>query len=302
MKREPSGHLRRRSPTLLFISSCSILLIWKFFTSALANGFPLEADWYQVSSNLQDSSPYSGRSQQWCSLGDLHSSTYFQVLQSHNQLQLLSLSLSFSIAFSVLQQVLGTYFSFRFLSVLPCGQPKQQSRQVLFCFCFIYIYIWQLLCLVVWPRLGDPFVSQNLKFMRLIIIISALLIFTQDLAWGKLVVICIECIYVFAASLRCYFYNHIDNTLLRRWAVPLRAILFISYSLELTGILLMYLSVPFLIISRCSHYYCHCGNFKEPHFFSFSFLVFELILFFDSLFSVGTAIYQLEDMFFFNSS
>ena len=33
----------------------------------------------------QDSSQYSGRSQQCCSLESLHSSSYFQVIQSHNQ-------------------------------------------------------------------------------------------------------------------------------------------------------------------------------------------------------------------------
>ena len=59
-------------------------------------------------------------------------------------------------AFSVLKKGLGTYLLFRFLSVLSCDQPKQQIRQVLF-FC------WLLLSLVVWPRLGDLFVSQNLR-------------------------------------------------------------------------------------------------------------------------------------------
>ena len=33
-----------------------IFLFWKFFIPALANGFPLESKWLQVSSNLQDSS------------------------------------------------------------------------------------------------------------------------------------------------------------------------------------------------------------------------------------------------------
>ena len=37
---------------------------------------------YQVSSNLQDPSQYSGRSQQCCSLDSLHLSSHFQVLQS----------------------------------------------------------------------------------------------------------------------------------------------------------------------------------------------------------------------------
>ena len=33
-----------------------IILIWEFFTPALANGFLLEPQWQQVSTNIQDSS------------------------------------------------------------------------------------------------------------------------------------------------------------------------------------------------------------------------------------------------------
>ena len=53
---------------------------WKFFTSALANGFPMKLDWQQVSSSLQDSSQYSDRSQQCFCLDSLHPSRYFKVL------------------------------------------------------------------------------------------------------------------------------------------------------------------------------------------------------------------------------
>ena len=48
----------------------------------LADNFSLEFEWQQVSSSLQDSSQYSGRSQYCCSLNSLHPSRYFQVLQS----------------------------------------------------------------------------------------------------------------------------------------------------------------------------------------------------------------------------
>ena len=58
------------------------VLIWEFFTPALADSFPLESEWQQVSSNFQDSSLYSGRSQQCYSLCGLHSSSYFQVFPS----------------------------------------------------------------------------------------------------------------------------------------------------------------------------------------------------------------------------
>ena len=45
--------------------SCSLIIIHslELFISALADGFSLESEWQQVSSSLQDSSQYSGRSQ-----------------------------------------------------------------------------------------------------------------------------------------------------------------------------------------------------------------------------------------------
>ena len=58
---------------------------WEFFTSALANGLSLEPERQQVSSNLRVSSQYSGRSQQYCSLDRLQSTSYFQVLHSLHQ-------------------------------------------------------------------------------------------------------------------------------------------------------------------------------------------------------------------------
>ena len=48
-------------------------------------------------------------------------------------------------------------FSFRFLSFLLCWQPGQQSPL----FGKFSFSCWLLLGLVVWPRLGDPFVSQT---------------------------------------------------------------------------------------------------------------------------------------------
>ena len=55
---------------------------WEFFTSALADDLSLEFEWQQISSSLQDSSQYSGRSQYCSSLDGFHSSSYFKVLQS----------------------------------------------------------------------------------------------------------------------------------------------------------------------------------------------------------------------------
>ena len=43
------------------------------------DGLLMEFEWQQVSSSLQDSSQYSVRSKQCCSLNGLHSSSNFQV-------------------------------------------------------------------------------------------------------------------------------------------------------------------------------------------------------------------------------
>ena len=76
-------------PFPIFPDTCRlhliILLIGEFFPPALADSFPLELEWQQVSSSLQDSSWLSGRSQQYCSLDGLHSSSYFQIHQSQYQ-------------------------------------------------------------------------------------------------------------------------------------------------------------------------------------------------------------------------
>ena len=61
------------------------LLFGEFFTPALADSFSLEFERQQVSSNLQYTSQYYGRSQQCNSLDGLHSSSYFQLLQSLDQ-------------------------------------------------------------------------------------------------------------------------------------------------------------------------------------------------------------------------
>ena len=53
----------------LFVQTLSLLLLLllstpcEFFISVLADGLSLEFEWQQVSSSLQDSSQYSGRSQ-----------------------------------------------------------------------------------------------------------------------------------------------------------------------------------------------------------------------------------------------
>ena len=61
-------------------------------------------------------------------------------------------------SFMVLWQGLGTYLSFCFLWFPLCGLPGWQSS--LFGW-FFFFFCWVSLGPVVWPRLGDLFVSQN---------------------------------------------------------------------------------------------------------------------------------------------
>ena len=99
----------------------------------------MEFEGQQVSSSLQDSFQYSGRSQKVCCLDDLHSSFNIQVIRPLNnpwvtapkapiRIDIIIIFI-FHIFFSIPKQGLGTYPSFRFLSVLFCGQPIQQSSQ-----------------------------------------------------------------------------------------------------------------------------------------------------------------------------
>ena len=62
-----------------------IIFISRIFTSALADSFSLDSELQQVSPGLQDSSRYSGLSQQYCSLNGLSSSSDFQLFQSPYQ-------------------------------------------------------------------------------------------------------------------------------------------------------------------------------------------------------------------------
>ena len=89
-------------------------------------------------------------------------------------------------------------------------------------------------------------------------------VFTSDLGWGKVVIICFIRIYVlfwlfFAFCCCCFvffclfwvtFFCPIDSTLQRRWAVPQSAIFLYFISLRLPGNTVMCLYVLFLVITR----------------------------------------------------
>ena len=58
--------------SLLLLSLLLLLTHWEFFTPVSSDGLSLEPEWQQVTSSLQDSSQYPGRSQKCCSLDSLH--------------------------------------------------------------------------------------------------------------------------------------------------------------------------------------------------------------------------------------
>ena len=117
----------------------------------------------------------------------------------------------------------------------------------LFLFSFIFtqstilpvlIFCWLSLGLIVWPRLGDPFVYSISRFyFRFLAVLHR--VFTSDLEWKNVMIICILWFYVFY----CFF-----------WVIFFRKVHFfgILYKLGLSGILLMCLSISFFIIPRAS--------------------------------------------------
>ena len=142
------------------------LLIWEFFAPSLADDFPMESEWQQVTPSLQNSTQYSGRSQICCSLVGLHSFSYFDVLQSLYQTFVdctectnynwyhcrFHVPLLFQFSFKAL--VFIPLFAFlQFYSVVSRNGKILYSAGSLFC--------WLSSSLVVWPRLDDPFTSQN---------------------------------------------------------------------------------------------------------------------------------------------
>ena len=126
-----------------------ITLFWELFIPASAEDFSMEFEWQQINSNLQDSSKYSGRSYNCCSLNRFNLSSNFWVFQSLNfwglfqvhQLQLISPSLSCSVVFTSL--AISRYLSLFSLSfnftLGSTGMAKSTLRQVLF---YYYYYYW----------------------------------------------------------------------------------------------------------------------------------------------------------------
>ena len=144
------------------------LLSFEFFTSALVNGFSLEFEWQQVSSSLQDSSQYFGRSQQCYSLDSLHSSSYFQVLQplyqsfgdctkctNYNWYHHHFHVPQFFLFPSKVKVLIFLFTSFQFYSMVSQDSKIYNFASSLFFFC------WLLPGLIIWLRSGDLFLSHN---------------------------------------------------------------------------------------------------------------------------------------------
>ena len=132
---------------------------WEFFTSALADGFPVEFEWQQVSKNSQNSSQYSVRSQQCSSLYSIHlsrpSSPCNNPLVTVTRVPItIGIIVTFMFHSFFKAEILISLFAI--LSILHCGPPGQQSPQF-----GKFSFSWLFLGPVVWPRLGHPFVSQN---------------------------------------------------------------------------------------------------------------------------------------------
>ena len=134
----------------------SFLHIWVFFTATLADGFLFEFERQFVSSSLQDSSNYSGRSQKRGSWDSLHSFSSFQVLLFLRQSFIDCMECTnynwynyHSVVFHLSSQVLAHISLFAFLQFYPLDSRKSKFHfsLVLYCFCR-----WLLLGLIVWLR------------------------------------------------------------------------------------------------------------------------------------------------------
>ena len=150
---------------LLLLWSLLLLLFthWEIFTLVLADGFSLESERWQVSSSLQDSSQYSGRSQ-WCSnLNGLYSSSSYFSLYDQNFLyisQWITLpTQSCLVLYSFCANLLHSLILWLMVSSL-----SPHSLHLLFC-CVLSILalIWLVLMALFWAAIRSDSVSL-LKF------------------------------------------------------------------------------------------------------------------------------------------
>ena len=116
------------------------VLFWKFFKTALADGFSQEFQGLQVSTSLQDSSQYSDQFQYCSSLDGLHLSCYFQVLAPITIGSIVPF-MFYSFFNSLVGSKYLPFFSHSFNFQWFAGTAKSTILQVLF-FLVDYCMIW----------------------------------------------------------------------------------------------------------------------------------------------------------------
>ena len=156
------------SLSLLYIDySWLSFLIWEFFISASADSFFAEVETTVSLFKFLDSS------QQYCSLDGLPLSSYFKSSNpcTHPLVTVPSVPITVSITVTFMfLSFMGSLAKSRYLylfspsfsiTLLSTSTAKSIIRQVLF-FSLFFLLLTSL-GLVVWPRLNDPFLSQNPK-------------------------------------------------------------------------------------------------------------------------------------------
>ena len=126
-----------------------VLRLWEFFIPALADGFPLEFEWQQVSSTLLSILVDVNNAIVWmfstCPLISKFSSPFINIWGDRSKstnYNWYHCYLYVSLYFLVLYQGLDIYFSFRYLLILLFGLPGQQSQLFgrLFFFFFFFFF------------------------------------------------------------------------------------------------------------------------------------------------------------------
>ena len=151
-------------PSLLLLSLLVLLLLWKFFTPVLADGFPLEFEWQQVSkilliilANLNNAGV---RVVSTHPLISKSSSPFTYLLEIVPRAPItISITVTFMFHNSFNFRARSRYSSLFLLSlILLCGLPDEQNSQFSR---FSFFFCWLSQGLVIWLGLSDLFVSQN---------------------------------------------------------------------------------------------------------------------------------------------
>ena len=177
---------------LLLLLSLLLFISWEFLTSVLSDGLSLEFEWPQVSSSHQD--PFS-------ILAILDSAVVW----------LLNCLWVFHTSISVCWWL--------FNGIQITSDPKPPELFSVFWSMFEKSPVDMRRLAVTHTLLSDDYINQyyyQVYFWFLSIIYR---VFTQDLAWGKVVITYILYIGVFSCLFWMTFFKRINSTFLKRWAV-----------------------------------------------------------------------------------